>query len=192
MKNQSIIFILFFLLTIVSCKQPADSTVEVVEEITETADAPDYAAFDAKVAVIKSFTKAHETENLAMLAELLSDTLKYSPPTYNGNKWLGKAEYLDALKGYHDNFEDIKFTEGIAMGDTLANAYWSGSVYPESSASTSPDAIRIYGTWTAKHSASGKEVGLKFYGLSWINDDGKIVRTTSYFDASSLAAQIAE
>lgn len=192
MKNQSIILILFFLLTIVSCKQPADSAVEVVEEITEASDAPDYEAFNAKVAVIKAFIKAHETENLATLTELLSDTLKYSPPTYNGNKWLGKAEYLAALKGYHNNYEAIKFTEGIAIGDTVETAYWSGSVYPEDSASNSPNAIRIYGTWTAKHSASGKEVGLKYYALTWINDDGKIIRTTSYFDASSLSAQIAE
>jgi hypothetical protein len=192
MKNQSVLLVLFFLLTIVSCKQPTDTPVEVVEEITETADAPDYAAFDAKVAVIRAFTKAHEEENLAMQAELLSDTLKYSPPTYNGNKWLGKTEYLAALKGYHDNFENIKFTEGIVMEDTVDNAFWSGSVYPESSASNSPDAIRIYGTWTAKHTASGKEVGLKFYGLSWVNDAGKIVRTTSYFDASSLNVQLAK
>jgi hypothetical protein len=192
MKNQPIILILFFLLTIVSCKQPTEAPVEVVEENTETADAPDYAAFDAKVAVIRAFTKAHEDENLALQTELLSDTLKYSPPTYNGNKWLGKTEYLAALKGYHKDFDNIKFTEGIALDDTTETAYWSGSVYPEASASNSPNAIRTYGTWTAKHTASGKEVGLKFYGLTWINKDGKIVRSTSYFDASSLAAQIAK
>ena len=194
MKNQPITLLLLTLLVLISCKQPPSEEIEVVDEIVETieAEGPDYAAFDDKVAIVRSFIKLHSEENLEQLTELFSDTLKYSPPQYNGNKWLGKEDLLSGLKNYHTNYENIAFTEGIVLADTLANGMWSGSVYPEANASSSPDAIRVYGTWTATHTESQKSVGVKWFGLMWANEDGKIVMFTDYFDVHGLAAQLAE
>ena len=192
MKKHRITLVLLLLVTFVACKQPVKEEAETKTETIDAAEAPDYAAFDQKVAIVRSFMQAHGDENLEKQKELLSDTLQWSPPHYNGNKWLGKADYLSALKNYHENFEDIKFTEGIVMVDTTAGGMWSGSVYPEASASTAPDAIRIYGTWNAKHTASGKDVGVKWFGLSWLNADGKIIRMTEYFDVHGIEAQLKE
>ena len=194
MKNQPITLLLLALLVLVACKQPATEETEVVEEIVETieAEGPDYAAFDDKVAIVRSFIKLHSDEDLDQLTELLSDTLKYSPPQYNGNKWLGKADLLSSLKNYHTNFENIAFTEGIVLADTLANGIWSGSVYPEANASSSPDAIRVYGTWTGTHTESQKPIGVKWFALMWANKDGKIVMFTDYFDVHGIAAQLSD
>ena len=192
MKNQLISTIVLALLILSSCKQPTPDEVAEAPETKAATELPDYADFDKKVEIIRTFMKAHGDENIDLQAEMMADTLEYSPPYYNGNKWLGKEDYIAALKGYHADFDDIKFTEGIPLGDTLAGGMWSGSVYPEASASTSADAIRIYGTWTAKHTETGKSIGVKWFGLAWINKDGKFTRLTDYFDVHGLAAQIAE
>jgi hypothetical protein len=195
MKKLRFSLMVLALLALAACKQPAsEEPTEAAEaaETTEAAEAPDYAAFDKNVAIIRSFMKAHEDENFDLQMGLLSDTLKWSPPNYNGNEWLGKEEYVAALKGYHDNYENIKFTEGIVLADGAEGGMWSGSAFPEATATNTPDAIRVYGTWTATHTASGKEIGVKWFGIVWINADGKIAQATDYWDVHGLAAQIAE
>lgn len=188
MKKKLISLIALSLVVVVACKEAAPSGQS---DAVEQSESPDYAAFDKKVAVIRSFFKAHCDEDLEAQRSLISDTLKWSPPDYNGNQWLGKEDLLAALKGYHDDFENIKYAEGIVMPDSTANGFWSGSVFPAVNASSDPDVIRVYGTWTAIHTESGKEIGVKFFNLSSVNEDGKIVQSSDYFDVNGLAAQIA-
>jgi limonene-1,2-epoxide hydrolase len=183
MKTKLISLITIVLLTLTACQEP------VAEEKVE---APDYATFNNKVETLRSFLKAHSDENLDAQSNMMADTLKWSPPAYNGNKWLGKEEMLTALKGYHDNFENIKYTEGIALQDSIVNGVYAGSVFPKASATTDPNAIRLYGTWHAKHSESGKDIGVKWYAIGWVNEAGKIAQWTEYFDVNGLAVQIAE
>jgi limonene-1,2-epoxide hydrolase len=183
MKNQLFSIITLALLTLVACKQPA-----AVEE----SEAPDYALFDRNVEVVRSFIKAHSDENLDAVQAILSDTLQYSPPDFNGNKWLGKADFLTALKGYHDNFENIQFKEGIVLVDGLENGFWSGSVFPKETANSGGTNVRSYGTWTATHAASGKGIGVKWFALVGVNSDGQIVSFSDYFDVNGLAVQIAD
>jgi ketosteroid isomerase-like protein len=185
MKKQIIFMAAVGFLAISACKQATP-----IEQLA-ISETPDYAAFDQKVAVVRAFYQAHSDEDLEAQRALLSDTMTYSPPHFNGNKWLGKEEMLAALKNYHDNFDNIKFMSGIVMPDTIANGYWSGSVFPKGTATTTPTNIRVYGTWSATHTASGKAVGVKYFALISVNDDGKIVSASDYFDVNGLAAQIA-
>ncbi|QBA64961.1 nuclear transport factor 2 family protein [Muriicola soli] len=185
MKKQFITLGIMALCAFSACKQ---ATPE--EEMTPK-ETPDYAAFESKVAIISAFYKAHEAENLEALGNMLSDTLQWSPPQYNGNQWLGKEDLLGALKNYHENFEDIQFTPGVVTPETTANGYWSGSVFPEGTATDEPVNIRVYGTWNATHTETGKPIGVKFYALISVNDEGKIASASDYFDVNGLAAQIA-
>jgi len=185
MKNSFITLAVLGLFALASCKQ-ATPEKEMSEKET-----PDYAAFESKVAIISAFYKAHEAENLEALGNMLSDTLQWSPPQYNGNEWLGKEDLLAALKNYHDSFEDIRFMPGVITPDTTANGYWSGSVFPEGTATSTPDNIRVYGTWNATHTETGKPIGVKFYALVSVNDEGKIASASDYFDVNGLAVQIA-
>ena len=157
-------------------------------------EGPDYAAFDSKVQAIKAFLKAYSDEDMDAMRGMVADTLQWSPASYNGGEWLGKEDYLGALQNYHNEFDNIQFHEGIAGLDDTAGAsigYWSGSVFPENTATISPDIIRVYGTWTATHTESGKDIGAKWYGLVWVNEAGQIARFTDYFDVHGLAAQLA-
>ena len=175
-------------ITLFGCKEKEKETEMVMEET----EAPDSADFDEKVAVIRAFFQAHSDEDIEAQSALLADDMKWSPPAYNGNQWLGKGELVEALKGYHDGFDNIKYTEGIVMPDSTANGYWSGSVFPAANANASASVIRVYGTWTATHTESGKEIGVKFFNLTSVNDDGKIVQSSDYFDVHGLAAQLEE
>ncbi len=188
MKNPLFGLMALAVLALVACKEaaPAEQSEEMEQSMT-----PDYAAFDKKVAVVRAFYQAHCDEDLQAQTAMLSDTLKWSPPNFNGNQWMGKADLLAALKGYHDDFENIKYTEGIVMPDSTVNGFWSGSVFPQANANSSANVIRVYGTWSATHTESGKEIGVKFFNLSTVNEDGKIVRTSDYFDVNGLAVQIA-
>ena len=186
MKTKWIGLMLVAVLAMLACKeQTSEMTME-----EETMEAPDYAAFDKKVATIRAFYKAHEDEDLEAQRAMLADTMQWSPPAYNGNQWLGKTELLEALKGYHDNFDNIQWHEGIILPDTTAGAYWSGSVFPEATATNTSTNIRIYGTWTATHTESGKEIGVKFYSLMVFNEEGVIVQGSDYFDVHGLQAQL--
>ena len=173
------------LLALNSCKEAAPA-----EEMTPK-ETPDYAAFDAKVAIIQAYYKAHEAENLETLANMLADTMQFSPPQYNGNQWLGKDDLLAALKNYHENFDNIRFTPGVITPNVSEGGYWTGSVFPERTATTEPNNIRVYGTWNATHTETGKEVGVKYFALIVVNDEGKIAMASDYFDVNGLAAQIA-
>jgi limonene-1,2-epoxide hydrolase len=181
MKKQLFGLIALALLTLVACQQAA--------EVQET-EAPDYAAFDKSVEVVRSFIQAHCDEDLEAEGNLLADTLKWSPPEYNGNKQLGKDDFLAALKGYHDDFENIKYTEGITVGDSLVNGMWSGSHFPKDLATSGGTNVRVYGTWTATHTASGKDIGVKYFALCFVNADGKIETWSDYFDLHGIYAQL--
>ena len=169
------------------CKQAEEAEEEMA---TEEVAGPDYADFDRKVAVIAAFYEAHGNEDLAAQTAMLSDTLQWSPPGFNDNTWLGKEELVAALKGYHDGFENIKFNSGIVTADDTVPGYWSGSVFPEESASNTADIIRVYGTWTATHTESGKEIGVKFYSTVGVNADGQITSASDYFDVGGIMDQI--
>lgn len=187
MKTKLFGLVLLAVVTLFGCKEAEKETEEIMEEM----EAPDYADFEKKIAIIKAFYKAHGEEDLDAQSAMLSDTMRWSPPAYNGNEWLGKEDLLGALKGYHDNFDNIQWHEGIVMPDSTVNGYWSGSVFPQATATDAPGIIRVYGTWTATHTESGKEIGVKFFNLTTINDAGMIVQTSDYFDVNGLAAQIA-
>lgn len=187
MKIKLFGLILLAIVALFGCKQAAEAETETVMEVKA---GPDYAEFDRKVAVIKAFYEAHSNENLEAQAAMLSDTMQWSPPGYNGNKWLGKEDLLAALKGYHEAFDNIKYTPGVVTADDTVGGFWSGSVFPEESAENTSDVIRIYGTWTATHTESEKEIGVKFYSLGSVNADGQIVSASDYFDAGGIMDQI--
>ena len=174
--------------TLLGCKEQSQEPEATMEE----AEMPDYEAYAKKVAVIEAFYQAHCDEDLAAQDAMIAEDFKWSPPDYNGNQWLGKEEFMAAIKGYHDGFENIKYTEGIVMPDSTVGGFWSGSVFPKETANISSNVIRTYGTWTATHTESGKEIGVKFFSLASVNDEGKLVQSSDYWDVNGLAAQLAE
>ena len=151
------------------------------------------AIFDRNVASIRAFVQGFADKDLDAQMALFSDTAMWSPPQYNGNVWVDMEAMRETLAGYHDNFENITFEEGIDLGlnGERQPAFWSGSVYPSETATSLPNNIRIYGTWSSIHTESGNEVYNKWYGLMFFNEAGEIVRFTDWFDVNGMALQIA-
>ena len=187
MKARLLTLMLLAVLTLLGCKEKEAEAEMPMEE----AAGPDDTAFNEKIAVIRAFFKAHCEEDFDTMNAMVADDFRWSPPDYNGNQWLGKEEFMTAIKGYHDNFDNIKYTEGIVMPDSTVNGFWSGSIFPIETANTSAAIIRTYGTWTATHTESSKEIGVKFFSLNAVNDEGKIIQSSDYWDLNGLAAQIA-
>lgn len=189
MKNYVFAMIALVMLFAVACKETAPEPKPEVE----IAEKPDYDGFAKKVATLRAYFQAHADENHEKMGAMLADTLRWSPPHYNGNNFENKEALMTQLKLYHDNFENISFSEGLGLGNQpgTENGHWAGSVFPEATASSDPQAIRIYGTWTATHTDSGKDIGVKYYAIGWINEAGLIAQFTEYFDVNGIAAQLA-
>ena len=189
MKNYLLTFMVLTALVFVGCKEAVseqDATAEVAEK-------PDYELFAKKVTILKEYFQAHMDEDLEKMKSMVSDTLRWSPPHFNGNNFETKDALMAQVKIYHDEFENIAYAEGLGLGGQGGsdNGHWAGSVFPAETATTDPQAIRIYGTWTATHTASGKNIGVKYYAIGWVNDDGQIAQFTEYFDVGGIATQLA-
>ncbi len=92
MKNLIFSILALAILTLVACKQQAESESDQALK-SVVVELPDYTAFNQKVEILRSFIKSHSNEDLNALKELLADTLKWSPPAYNGNQILGKETF---------------------------------------------------------------------------------------------------
>ena len=81
MKKQHLLLMLMVFLAVIACKETtteetsSEETMETMEEKEVVAE-PDYADYDKKVGIIRSFLKAHENEDLEKQRSLLSDTLR--------------------------------------------------------------------------------------------------------------------
>ena len=178
MKNILLSILVLALLTVTACKQAETTEVDNASEVTtevevETTDQTE--TFNKRMAVIRAYIQAHGDEDIEAMKAILSDTLKWSPPNHTEGDWLGKEDLVTALQGYHNEYEDISYTEGIMLPDNTGAAFFAGSQYSsEGSGNNEPNGIRSYGTWNATHVASGKSIKVKWYNISWFNADHKI------------------
>ena len=193
MRNQLLILVLA-LLTFTACKQAETNQETADTEPAATEESVDHTAtFNDRIAVLRAFTKAHSDEDLEAQRSMLADTLQWSSARYSENPWAGKDAYVEALKGYHDNFDDITYTEGIVLPNDTASGFFSGNHYAtDGTVNSGANAIRCYGTWHATHTATGKKIGAKWFAVISFNDDNKIAMVTDYWNVDGLAAQLAE
>ena len=183
---------IFSLLTIVlfvfsSCDTNVETKVEIGGPSKE-----DKAAFNKQIETFNVYRKAFNDENIDNLMGTIKDSLKWSPPQYNGNKILGYDDVKSQFQAYFDQFEDITFSEGEGLVNENAPAYWAGSAFSsgEQGPSSSPNIMRIYGTWSGIHTESGAKVYNKWYGVFNFNSDGKIAEISDWMDVSGMQAQI--
>ena len=184
MKN---LLFLFGLLIIVSCAD-VNSSISVSEE--------NQAKFEQHVESFRTFAEGFAAEDMEMTLSVVSESVQWSPPYYNGGEVVGYDGFKSAVQGYFDNFDDIKFMEGEGPNmnpdaDPNANsAYWSGSLYSSANPTVDPSGLRVYGVWKWKHTESGAEGGNKWYGLITFGDDGKISGFSDWMDVNGMNVQI--
>ena len=153
----------------------------------------DKASFDKNVDSFRSlFLKGFELSDVEMQMSFFADSLKWSPPSYNGNNVLGYNDLKEVLTGYNNDFDNIKLLEGDGsiFGDPAG--YWGGSFYSsgENGLTNGPNGLRIYGTWNSTHVESGATVNNKWYAVIFFNEDGKATAFSDWFDVNGMAVQI--
>ena len=149
--------------------------------------------FKKNIETFQIWKKSHEVEDVGMFMEILSDTLQWSPPNYEG-KILGKEDLKAALSGvYFPLFENIRFVEGEGLPYPNPPGYWGGSTFSSTESmglSSNPNSLRVYGLWTATHSDSGDEVQFKWFALIDFNEEGKIVKISDYMDVTGVLMKL--
>ena len=184
MKN---IILLCGLLLIVSCADISNSS-SVSDE--------NQAKFEQQIESFRTFANGFNAENMDLTMSVVSESVQWSPPYYNGGQLLNYEDFQLAVKGYFDNFDNLEFLEGEGPNmnpdaDPNANsAYWSGSLYSSATPSSEPNGLRVYGVWKWKHTESGAEGGNKWYGLINFGDDGKITGFSDWMDVNGMTVQI--
>lgn len=168
--------LIFGLLIMVSC------TNSVVTEENKN-------KFEQQIKSWETFTQGFYNEDIDLLMSVVADSVQWSPPNYNGNVLLGYDEFKAAGLGYFENFDEITFNpgEGLVGSDY---AYWAGSLYSQGETNSTPEVMRIYGTWSSIHSVTGAPVYNKWYGVLSFNEDNKIVSFSDWMDVNGMQVQI--
>ncbi len=186
-KIFSLITVISFVLS--SCNTSVESKVEIDNSSKE-----DQAKFEKQIETFNAYRKAFNDENIDDLMATMADSLKWSPPQYNGNQILGYEDVKSQFQAYFDQFDDITFSEGEGLVNKNAPAYWAGSAFSsgkgEQGASSSPNIMRIYGTWSGIHTESGAKVYNKWYGVLNFNSDSKIADISDWMDVNGMQVQI--
>ena len=180
---KKVILLLTTILTFTSCQKTETSGPSEADKATFARN-------------IKAFENHHvkgfATENLDLLSSYFADSVKWSPPMWNDNKILGKEDLMKAAEWYMTEFDNLTFLAGDGGIDS-ESAYWGGSFYSELGEQTSkPNGVRIYGTWTATHTASGATINNKWYAVVSFNEDGKVVMFSDWMDVTGMQTQIEE
>ena len=128
--------------------------------------------YDKNLKSAQKFMELHEVENLESQIAMMSDNLIHEPPRY-GAEIQDKDGFINDVKMYQDNFENMKFTPTYWLpgSDSLGNL--NGSV-------------RVYGEWTAIHTETQKGIKLKTYHYWDFDENGLISQVGDYFDATGM------
>ena len=130
---------------------------------------PDY---EKNLATAVSFFELHGVEDLDAQLELVSKEIESESSRY-GSEMVGYDQFVEMLKGYHDAFDNIKYTAQNWLPGTNEEGQLDGSV-------------RTYGTWSGTNVITGKELDLKGYWYMNFDDQGKIVAQGDFFDFGGM------
>lgn len=134
--------------------------------------------YEKNLATAKKLFQLHEEEKLDEQLALVSKDIKVYTPMYGSSEPLGYDGYAMMLKGYQDNFEDIKY-----KAQTWLPGVDTVSLKPDGS-------VRTYGTWTGKNSTTGKVLNLKGYWYFNFDADGKVIAQGDFFDYGGMMQSV--
>ena len=134
--------------------------------------------FEKNVELAKTWFTTFTSEDYDATAALMSEDVEWQGCFY-GSPVMNKEEAMAYMKGWHDAMENIKYTpDNYLPGVDPDTGQLNGSV-------------RTYGTWTGKNTASGKNFEVHMYHYFTFNDEGKIINSGDYGDATGLMLAVA-
>ena len=128
--------------------------------------------FNKHVETFKNhFLKGFEEENVELMLAMYDDSISWDGPNEGGVAF-SKEDLSEVFINYIENFDDIQLNDQL---------YFGGSVYANPMEPFSdPNYIRVVGTWTNVHTATGLPTTLKWHAVMWFNEDGKVYRGTDW------------
>ena len=126
----------------------------------------------------KFFNYINENDGLEKMISMLSPEIKHQSPTYDG-KIRNYDERIQELSGYFNGFKNLKYEANIWLPNTDKNGNLTGGV-------------RTYGTWTGEFVETGKNITLNSFHYYNYDDQGKVINSGDFFDASGLLYAIAD
>jgi quinol monooxygenase YgiN len=124
------------------------------------------------LATAQKFFALHGEENLEAQLNLISKDIESEPPFY-GSEMIRYDIFTSMLKGYHNAFDNIKYTAKAWLPGTNSFGVLNGSV-------------RTYGTWTGVQTKTGKQLNLKGYWYFGFDNKGLINAQGDFFDAGGM------
>ena len=126
----------------------------------------------------KFFNYINENDGLEKMISMLSPEIKHQSPTYDG-KIRNYDERIQELSGYFNGFKNLKYEAKIWLPNTDKNGNLTGGV-------------RTYGTWTGEFVETGKNITLNSFHYYNYDDQGKVINSGDFFDASGLLYAVAD
>jgi ketosteroid isomerase-like protein len=134
--------------------------------------------FDKNVELAKTWFDTFTSEDYDATAALMSEDVEWQGCFY-GSPVMNKEEAMAYMKGWHDAMENITYTpENYLPGVDPETGQLNGSV-------------RTYGVWTGTNTASRKNFEILMYHYFTFNDEGKIINSGDFGDATGLIMAVA-
>lgn len=140
---------------------------------------PDLSRYEANQVIAEKFLSTYVSPtDYDTFASMVADEIEHQSPMY-GQGIVGKEAVFAQAKFYMGNFSEVTFNKAV----------WLPGVNEES---LLPDgSVRVYGTWKGKSNATGKSFSVDSYHYFLMNDEGKIIRSGDYFDATGMVMAVA-
>ena len=134
--------------------------------------------FEKNVELAKNWFNTFTAEDFEGISELMTDDVEWRSCLY-GDPLMDKEATLAYMKGWQDAMENITYTpENYLPGVDPETGQLNGSV-------------RTYGTWTGTNTESGKSFEIYMYHYFTINDEGKIINSGDFGDATGMLLAVA-
>ena len=114
--------------------------------------------YERNLANAKKLFALHGEEDIEAQKKLISKKMEAVLPVY-GSKPVGYEDHIKILKGYHDAFNEIKYTADVWLPGTDNQGHFDGSV-------------RTYGNWSGVHSLTGEKLDLNGYWYLNFDENG--------------------
>ena len=166
MKN--VLLILLALVVFSSCQEKAPAPKEA--EVAEVD--PNMEKFHKNVETTKAMLQAFCDKDSTKFFSYVTEDFIWSPPSV-GRDSLPRATWEEAMKGFMAAYNDIEFTDDQYFAGLDDNQKPNGDV-------------RIYGLWKSNMAETGDPQRLKWYAVSFFNEEGKVTHMAEWYDTADL------
>jgi len=138
----------------------------------------DMTLYKSNLEIVQKAMSCFETpQDYETYVSLIDENVQHQSPMY-GQGIVGYEGVLGQAKFYMEGFSDVAFE----------NAIWLPGV--DTVSLKNNGSVRVYGTWTGKSNETGKSFAVDSYHFFDVQD-GKIISSGDYFDATGMVMAIA-